>query len=347
VGSLFSLDFGKKKSGNHGAKIVPGMRVHTKLFIPNNVKLRKAVRNYEEPDNENRQVGKGERRYMTKNPMRGLMALLRLPYWMMTGGLSLITAFAISPKFPDATTAVLIFFSMAFITSAGFSINDYFDRESDAIIKPDRPIPSGALSLKQVLFISAFLFALGLLLAFRINWLSFTILLVDSILLLIYSAFVKRKSGFAANLLVGLLVGTAFLYGEAAILNTVSLISLSLYPIAFGTIGGNVLRDIFSLEGDSKIGYSTLPQKIGAKNSVRVAAVFFVLTAALAPLPVFLQFFSVYYLLLIGIWSILLIYASIRLVTSATTNENVRKYERLVTMSMMLLILALIMEALI
>jgi len=76
--------------------------------------------------------------------------------------------------------------------------------------------------------------------------------LVDSILLLIYSAFVKRKSGFAANVLVGLLVGTAFLYGEATILNTVSLVSLSLYPIACGTIGGNILRDIFSLEGDSK-----------------------------------------------------------------------------------------------
>ena len=36
---------------------------------------------------------------------------------------------------------------MAFITSAGFSINDYFDRESDAIIKPKRPIPSGLFSL--------------------------------------------------------------------------------------------------------------------------------------------------------------------------------------------------------
>ena len=27
---------------------------------------------------------------------RGLMALLRLPYWMMTGGLALLTSFAIA-----------------------------------------------------------------------------------------------------------------------------------------------------------------------------------------------------------------------------------------------------------
>jgi geranylgeranylglycerol-phosphate geranylgeranyltransferase len=283
---------------------------------------------------------------MTTTPARGLIALLRLPYWLMTGGLSLITAFAITKDLISLETILLIFFSMACITSAGFSINDYFDRESDAVIKPKRPIPSGALSLKQVVAISAFLFAVGLALAFLINWLSFGILLVDSILLVIYSAFVKRKSGFAANVLVGLLVGTAFIYGEATISGTVSLVSLSLYPICFGTIGGNILRDILSFEGDSKIGYPTLPQKIGNKGAIDIAAYFFIVTAVLAPLPFFFQFFGIYYLLLIMLWSVLLFYSSIRLVTSDPTVENVRKYERLITRSMMLLILSLIVEAL-
>jgi geranylgeranylglycerol-phosphate geranylgeranyltransferase len=281
-------------------------------------------------------------------PAKGLIALLRLPYWMMTGGLSLLTAFAITSLGAlDLRIVPLIFFSMAFITSAGFSINDYFDRESDAVIKPKRPIPSGALSLKQVVTVSGFLFALGLSLAALINWLSFVILLIDSILLLIYSALVKRKSGFAANILVGLLVGTAFIYGEATVFQTVSLVSLSLYPICFGTIGGNVLRDILSLEGDSRIGYPTLPQKIGNRNSIRVAALFFAVTATLAPLPFFFHFFGVYYLSLILVWSVLLFYSSIRLVTSDSTVTNVKKYERLITMSMILLLLSLIIEALI
>ncbi len=92
---------------------------------------------------------------------RALVALLRLPYWLMTGGLAVLTAFAIlKGNFSNIQTSVgtldfgivalLTFFSMAFIASAGFAINDYFDRESDAIIKPKRPIPSGALTLKQV-----------------------------------------------------------------------------------------------------------------------------------------------------------------------------------------------------
>lgn len=281
---------------------------------------------------------------------RALVALMRLPYWLMTGGLSLLTAFAITkaPLNMSLQMILLIFFSMAFITSAGFAINDYFDRESDAVIKPKRPIPSGALSLKQVEAVSGVLFAIGLVMAAFINWLSFAIIAVDSLLLLVYSYMVKRKSGFVANVLVGVLTGTAFMFGEATVTNNLSIISLTLYPIAFGTIGGNVLRDILSLEGDSKVGYPTLPQKIGSVSAAKVGAIFFLLTGLLAPLPAipfFAGHFTVYYLPLILLWSVLLIYSSVRLITSGSTIQNIRKYERLVTMTMILLPLALIVEA--
>ena len=286
-------------------------------------------------------------------PARGLIALLRLPYWMMTGGLALLTSLAITKGDLNPEIALLTFLSMAFITSAGFSLNDYFDRESDAVIKPKRPIPAKALSLKQVVAISVLLFVVGLSLAAWINQLSLIILVVDSILLIVYSALIKRKSGFAANILVGILTGTAFMYGEAVTLGldvisptALTLVSLSLYPVACGTVGGNILRDVLSLEGDSKVGYPTLPQKIGNSNAVKTAAVFFIATGVFAPLPYLLNQFTVYYLPFMMLWSILLIYSSIRLITSASTIKNVRKYERLITMSMILLPLSLIIEAL-
>jgi 4-hydroxybenzoate polyprenyltransferase len=199
------------------------------------------------------------------SPVRGLIALIRLPYWMMTGGLAVLTAFAIlKGNFADIPTllgpmniglvALLTFFSMSFIASGGFAINDYYDRESDTVIKPKRPIPSGALSYKQAIAISGIFFALGLAMSVLINWLAFAIIATDSLLLLVYSYLIKRKSGFAANLLMGVLTGTTLLYGEATATGTVSVVSLSLYPMASGTIGGNILRDIFSLEGDAKVG---------------------------------------------------------------------------------------------
>lgn len=286
---------------------------------------------------------------------RGFIALLRLPYWMMTGGLAVLTAFAIlQGNFADIQTnlgpmnaglvALLTFFSLSFIASGGFAINDVYDRVSDAIIKPKRPIPSGALSHKTAAAISATFFALGLVMAVLINWLAFSIIVIDSLLLVIYSYLIKRKSGFAANIMIGILTGTAFVYGQATATATVNLISLSLYPIAFGTIGGNVLRDIFSEEGDAKVGYPTLPQKIGDVSAAKVGGVFFLLTGLLAPLPYFIGSFTVYYLPLILIWSVLLLYSAARLFTAATTVASIRKYERIVTMSMMLLPLALIIE---
>jgi len=284
------------------------------------------------------------------SPIKGLVALLRLPYWLMTGGLSLLTAFAIlkDPLSMSIQTALLIFFSMALIASAGFALNDYFDRESDAVIKPKRPIPSGALSLKQVVAISGTLFAVGLGLTYWLPPLCSVILAIDSIVLLLYSYLVKRKSGFIANIIIGILTGTAFLYGQASISGTITLISLTLYPIAFGTIGGNVLRDVLSVAGDSKVGYPTLPQKIGNYKAAKVGGIFFLLTGLLAPLPslpFFNDHFTVYYLPLILIWSILLVYSAVRLFTSGSTIQNVRKYERMVSMSMMLLPMALIVEA--
>jgi geranylgeranylglycerol-phosphate geranylgeranyltransferase len=289
---------------------------------------------------------------MSTSPVKGLVALLRMPYWLMTGGLSLLTAFAITKSMIVPEQIVLIFLSMAFITSAGFAINDYFDRESDAVIKPKRPIPAGALTLKQVIVISSVLFVAGLIMAYFINWLSFIIIAIDSVLLLFYSYLVKRKSGFAANILVGILTGTAFMYGQATVQNAITLVSLSLYPIAFGTIGGNVLRDILSLDGDSKVGYPTLPQKIGSIGAAKVGAIFFMLTGLLAPLPYIVEKFlgtglTIYYLPLILLWSVLLIYSALRLAISASTIQNVRKYERMVTMSMILLPLALIVEAIV
>ena len=281
---------------------------------------------------------------MPKTTFKGILKLLRLPYWLMTGGLSLLTLAALKKGNLEFSVSLLTFFSMASLSSAGFSINDFFDKESDAVIKPNRPIPSGEMSPKIAVEISVSLFLIGLFLSFLINWPSLIIILVDAVLLILYSAYIKRKSGFAANILVGCLTGTAFLYGEAVGFGKITLASLSLYPISFGTIGGNILRDILSLDGDSKVGYPTLPQKIGVGKSVKMATLFFVVCALLTPLPYFFHVFGVGYLMCMLIWSLLILFSSASLLKSSTSLNDIRRNERLMTMAMILIPLALIVE---
>jgi geranylgeranylglycerol-phosphate geranylgeranyltransferase len=279
--------------------------------------------------------------------IKGLLKLLRLPYWLMTGGLSLLTLLALKSEMLgtlDIKMLLLTFFSMAFICSAGFSINDFFDKNADALVKPNRPIPAGELSPKTAVYVSVIFFFLGLLQAFLLNWLCFLIVLIDSFLLILYSAFVKRKSGLASNILVGGLIGTAFLYGEASAFEKITAASLAMYPICLGSIGGNVLRDIISLEGDCKVGYPTLPQKFGVENSARIAALFFIGCAVFSPLPYLFRIFSEKYLVLMLVWGLMLIGCSIRLFKKPLSQEVVRKSERMMTMSMIFLPLALIIE---
>jgi geranylgeranylglycerol-phosphate geranylgeranyltransferase len=276
--------------------------------------------------------------------LTAFVKLLRPSYWLMTGGLSVLVMITLQRGFPDAYRMILVFFSAALTTSGGFAFNDYCDWQTDAIVKPNRPIPSKQLSPSHVVVLSAILFLAGLGTALMINIFCFGVVLADTSLLILYSAFLKRKSGLLSNLIVGLLIGTAFIYGEVALLQRISLASLSLTFMSMGSIGGNVLRDILSLEGDLKTGYPTLPSKHGVNPSAKIGALFFFLTIVASPAPYLVEAVSSTYLIPIAIWDCLLFYSALSLFKKPDV-QNVKRQERLVTMSMILLPLSLVVGA--
>jgi len=262
----------------------------------------------------------------------------------MTGGLSVLTSLVFLKGAFDFEVYLKVFVSMSLIASGGFAINDYFDKKTDAIVKPDRPIPSGTISSEQAIIISATFFLLGISIALLLDIVCFGILLVDTMLLIFYSAVLKKYSGFLSNILVGALIGTSFLYGEAAVFNVISVASFSVSFSSLGSIGGIVLRDIMSLDGDTKAGYPTLPQRIGPTSSAKIGAVFFLLSALSSPLPYIVGLVGSGYLFLIIPWDCILIYSVLSIFRNADIS-NVKKQERIMTMSMILLPLALVAGA--
>jgi chlorophyll synthase len=75
------------------------------------------------------------------------------------------------------------------------TLNDYYDREIDAINEPYRPIPSGAISIPQVITQIAVLLVSGILLAFALDiWANHqfptitTLAVFGSLMAYIYSA---------------------------------------------------------------------------------------------------------------------------------------------------------------
>ena len=168
---------------------------------------------------------------------------------------------------------------------------------------------------------------------------------MDVVLVSVYSLFIKRANAFAGNLLVAFLVITTFLYGEAALFAKVSLASFSLSLLSIGMIGAGILRDVLSLEGDLKVGYPTLPAKIGINPSVKVGGIFFLLVAVLSPVPYLVRFvrLGLGYLLIL-IWDALLVWSFVSLMRKQTV-DNVRRNERMITMAMILIPIALIAGA--
>jgi len=280
-----------------------------------------------------------------KKRLKAFIMLLRPPYWLMTGGLSVLTIFTLRRGWPETDLLALVVLSAICITSGGFAFNDYIDQESDAVVKKNRPIPSKSLAPWHALLTSAVLFAIGLLASLRINWLCFGIALMDTVLLVAYSTVIKKSAGFFGSFLMGFLIGTSFVYGEAALFGVITFTSFSLSFMSMGSIGGNILRDVLSLEGDLKAGYATLAAKRGPKLATKVGAIFFLLNVIGSPIPYLVNAVGYAYLIPIVIWDIILVISSVSILRKPDI-EVVKKQERLVTRTMILIPIALILGAL-
>jgi chlorophyll synthase len=162
---------------------------------------------------------------------------------------------------------------------AGYTqtINDFYDREIDAINEPYRPIPSGAISVPQVVTQILVLLVAGIGVAFLLDqWAGhdFPILTVlalgGSFLSYIYSAppLKLKKNGWLGNYALGASyialpwwAGQA-LFGEL----TWPIVVLTLFYSLAG-LGIAVVNDFKSVEGDRQLGLQSLPVMFGVKTA--------------------------------------------------------------------------------
>ena len=167
---------------------------------------------------------------------------------------------------------------------AGYTqtINDYFDKDIDAINEPNRPIPSGAISLNQVKIQIWVLLIFGLIVAYLLDIYAnhklpsvFLLALGGSFVSYIYSAppLKLKQNGWLGNYALGASyialpwwAGQA-LFGKLTIITAILTLAYSL-----SGLGIAVINDFKSVEGDSKLGLNSLPVIFGIKNASRISA---------------------------------------------------------------------------
>ncbi|MFQ5975113.1 MAG: UbiA family prenyltransferase [Candidatus Hydrothermarchaeales archaeon] len=192
-----------------------------------------------------------------------------------------------------------------FICGAGNTINDYYDHEIDKINNPERPIPSGKISLKSAYYYALILFSLGIILSIFINKLAFIVAVFNSFLLFFYAGKLKTE-GFVGNLTVSYLVASPFLFGGIAV-EGVFVTLILVFCAGFANVGREIVKDIEDYEGD-KAYAKTLPTIMGFNSSGWIAFLFIFLAVAISPLPFVFNLLNTGYLVIIATADILFLY---------------------------------------
>ena len=158
------------------------------------------------------------------------------------------------------------------------AINDWYDRDVDAINEPQRPIPSGRIPGRWGLYIAMIWTVLSLLVASALGTWVFVSAIVGLVLAWAYSAppFRLKRNGWWGNAACGLsyeslawVTGTAAMIGGA--LPRIEVLWLALL-YGIGAHGIMTLNDFKAIKGDAQMGIRSLPVQLGADGAARAAS---------------------------------------------------------------------------
>ena len=181
---------------------------------------------------------------------------------------ALIACLMAGRGFPPILVTVLAVLSMMLITSSVYIYNDIVDREMDQynFKKKNRPLVTGEVSVRFAQYFVAITAALGLALAYFINWNVFVWSSVYFLLFFAYSyPLVRLKKMYVVKeIIIAMVIPMSSVIGSYAVLGSFSL------PIIYaGTTMGlflflmmPALNDSFDVDEDKIYGIKTLAQTL-------------------------------------------------------------------------------------
>jgi geranylgeranylglycerol-phosphate geranylgeranyltransferase len=220
------------------------------------------------------------------------------------------------------------------MTGSAMAINDYYDREIDAINEPMRPIPSGAVSPTEALIITAVLSAIGLIASWKINTISLGVAIYAWVAMVVYST-IGKKTGLPGNLIVSSCIALPFIYGEIISGGVRLGTSLIFGLIAFlANTGREVTKGIVDIDGDTALGINTVAVKHGEKTAAWVSMIFYLSAVLTSVVPLLMNVVSLWYVPLVFITDIGLLFLSVSLLKNPN-REYARKVKNRVLMLML------------
>jgi geranylgeranylglycerol-phosphate geranylgeranyltransferase len=236
-------------------------------------------------------------------------------------GAALSSKATLVQQFPN----LLLGFSTGFfLTGASMVINDYYDREIDAVNEPARPIPSGAVSPREASVFALSLTLAGFLTALLTNWRSLAVAIAAWMVFALYTTKGKRM-GFLGNLLVSICIVVPFLYGGFVVGEGLIPRTSVFAAIAFlSNTGREVTKGIVDVAGDKENRIGTVAVLYGERRAAMLAAVLYLSAVLFTPLPWCWGVVSFWFLPFVLLTDLGLVLASVLLVMNPS-RENARR----------------------
>jgi len=189
-------------------------------------------------------------------------------------------------------------FAAAMLNAGSNAINQVCDRRIDAVSKPERPIPSGRVSVRQgvVIALVFYLIAIGALMLAGM-WANLPVLIIFGTALiatLAYSVPPIRTRNHALTSSITISIPRGFLLlvaGYALVANPFELIEPWVLGATPGLylLGAAATKDFADMEGDGADGVRSLPIVFGVEKAIKLIAPFLVAPFALLALAMGLQ----------------------------------------------------------
>lgn len=197
------------------------------------------------------------------------------PMWAF--GCGVVSAGAdLSTRWPLMLAGIVLAGPLVCATSQ--AVNDWFDRDVDAINEPHRPIPSGRIPGRWGLWIAIAWTAVSMIWALALGPWVFGAACVGMAMAWLYSAPPLRfkQDGWLGPAACALCYeGVAWFTGAAVMLGSLPspqiLLIAALYSL--GAHGIMTLNDFKAIEGDRLTGVRSLPVQLGVDKAARVACV--------------------------------------------------------------------------
>ncbi len=220
------------------------------------------------------------------------------------------------------SSLVLAFMTGFTLTGSAMVINDYYDREIDAVNEPKRPLPSGEVKPSEALIYAVLLSLIGLATAYLTSIPSLGIALFSWFVMMVYSAWGKR-AGFVGNLMVSTCIALPFIYGGVIVGNVST--SLLFSALAFlSNTGREVTKGIVDVEGDKISGVKTVAASFGSDKAAYLASTFYLVAVLASMAPLFLNLVSIWYIPFVSVTDLGLVYGAITILRDHS-RENSRR----------------------